>query len=171
MKPLAAIIREASALSGLDPLGRTRKSAVVHVRAAIALAAQKAGYKQGEIGKALRVDRTTVIHLLSMSERVAVQDLLHKLDPPLAIELDNTFDGGAVKMIICSYVTGIKQTKRNMPRAYRPLSRSNSRFMNGEELRSYALGELGMSEQEFREARARTRVYPTYPSRHQTGAR
>ncbi len=182
MKPLADIIREASALSGLDPLERTRKSAVVHVRAAIALAAEKAGYKQGEIGKTLRLDRTTVIHLLSMSGRPAVQNLLHRLDPPSAIELDTTFDGGAVKEIILHYMhghnkekpssaKGIRRTTKSYSKTgYRPLSKSNSHFMTGEELRSYALDELGMSEEEFREARAHTRVYPTYPSRHQTGA-
>lgn len=226
MKPLADIIRDASALSGLDPLGRTRKSAVVHVRAAIALAAEKTGYRHGEIGKALRLDRTTVIHLLSMSGRPAVQSLLHKLDPPSAIELDTTFDGDAITMITLDYQLGhfkgalcssshesgsitpsgitpaapagaevptkpsaspparrpggarvITKTIRSSRStthkrgAYRPICKSNSRFMNGEELRSYALGELGMSEQEFREARARTRVCPTYPHRHQTGAR
>lgn len=42
--------------------------------------------------------------------------------------------------------------------------------MNDEELRNYAINELGMTEKEFREARAATRVNPTYPERHQAGA-
>ncbi len=223
MKPLADIIRDASALSGLDSLERTRKPAVVHLRAAIALAAEKTGYRHDEIGKALRLDRTTVIHLLSMSGRPAVRSLLHKLDPPLAIELDTTFDGDAVSMITLGYVhRHYKEALCSSPRTSSPASgttaqhgitpaapvgrktspkpggfirlpkrkknntvtvatgssggrrgmrgRNNKRFMNGEELRSYAMNDLGMTEKEFGEARAATRVYPTYPRRHQTGA-
>jgi hypothetical protein len=37
--------------------------------------------------------------------------------------------------------------------------------MNEQELREYALNELGMTLAEFRKARADTLVFPTYPQR------